>query len=421
MRSFFFLILVLFAQNTFSSTHASPCDSGGSCGTRGGGDFLEWSFYDVAKAIVPRLELSIKLEVKDTVPKLKLTLQCLKVEISQAAQLELDGRSVMAINIPAECKIILSRPSWESLKTNNSRVRLVLHELLALSLVSDFQYELSQRMTEEYFHVSAKPVVSKVNSWKLFTDSQYFEVPADVATIKVIVVGAGGGGGGGHLNRGSGGGGGAGGAVKAQTLFVESSSKIAITVGKGGAGGLGGGLNGLPGGSSSFGDALIAEGGGGGYSGYYNSTMAYGGSGGGSGGGGGGNGVYRVCSGAGGSGGSAGENGWVSKKGGAGGAGTAWAALTDFIHLVEYSKGDGGICAGPENTYNGGGGGGGLVLDSHSAHATSGTASVDQYSGYGGTGGQGFGAGGGGGTGAEGTGGEGFAGAVYIEYFSEIN
>lgn len=432
MRLIIGLILVLGSQLAMANSIISTCSSDGSCGTRGGGDFLEWSFYDLAQAVVPHLVKSEDLEIQADAKKMAKILRCLKVEVSEKESLNLDGRSVMAINVPAECKIILSRPSWENLKSNQNRIRLVLHELLSLALIQDFQYQRSQRLAEAYIQMSEKPVVSRVNTWKIFTESDVFQVPADVTSLRVTVVGAGGGGGGGHLNRGSGGGGGAGGAVKTRTLYVEPSSKIFVSIGKGGSGAKHGGMNGQRGESSSFGKELTAEGGGGGFSGYYNSTMAYGGSGGGSGGGGGGNGVRGVCSGQGGRGGSRGENGWVSKDGGAGGAGTAWDSLEEYIHLVNYSPGGGGICIGRVNAYNGGGGGGGLILDGQSVFAESGTDSQklfegakglgkteDRYEGPGGTGGAGYGAGGGGGGGADGCGGNGADGAVYIEYFTK--
>lgn len=417
MRKLFVIFIFILSPLSFAGENSTSC--GGSCGTRGGGDFLEWSFYDVAKTMVSRLLTSSDSDVQSIALRMTKTLSCLVVEISQESELILDGRSVAAINIPSECKVILSRKSWADLDKDEDKGRLVIHELLPLSGLIDVQYSLSKSITDEYFRLLRRPNVIGFNTFKVFTNSDVFLIPEDVVTLRVTVVGGGGGGGGGHLNRGSAGGGGGGGAVKSRQIFVGGYKHIDVVVGKGGEGSVKGGENGRRGENSSFGYFIVAEGGGGGFSGYYNTTSGYGGVGGGSGGGGGGNGSFRMCSGNGGTAGSYGMSGAVSKNGGAGGAGTAWDSLTDFIRLVSYSPGAGGGCRGPVSVYNGGGGGGGLILDVNQIKAEDGADSIETYGGLGGAGGIGFGAGGGGGTGAEGAGGKGAAGVIYIEYFTK--
>lgn len=404
----------------FSSSHAWANCSGGSCGTRGGGDFLEWTFFDVAKAVVPVLLNTPSPNLKVQVLKMQKSLDCLHVVVSEDPFLDLDGRSVTAINTPSLCQIILSRPGWADLKTNEARVRLVVHELLSLALIEDFQYQKSQVLSLEYFKLVEGLVKGPPNKFLLFTSSGLFSVPTDVSRVRVTIVGAGGGGGGGHLDRGLGGGGGGGGAVRTRDVIVKGMNEVIVTVGQGGAGAQAGGFNGSRGEGSSFGNFLFAEGGGGGYAGYYNTSMGYGGTGSGSGGGGGGSGVRGVCSGAGGKSGAPGENGFVTRNGGAGGAGGGWDSLADFVKLISYEAGQGGACLGPATTYNGGGGGGGLFIGETQVVAENGRASQDLYTGSGGGGGEGYGAGGGGGTGAQGAGGNGAPGVVYIEFFSSL-
>ncbi|MFS4459884.1 glycine-rich domain-containing protein [Bdellovibrio sp. HCB2-146] len=417
MRLLFLVSLILI---TSSVSLAHVC-SGGSCGTRGGGDFLEWSFYDVAKAVVPVLAKSSDKLVQAQTQEMSRVLSCLRVQISEKPFLDLQNRSVIAINDPELCLVILSRPGWEKIQDNESRVRLVVHELVSLALMNDFQYEVSLALSHEYFRLYQLQESLSANRFKIFRSSGVFKVPKDVNRVRVTAVGAGGGGGGGHLARGLGAGGGGGGAVRTREVIVKGTDEVVITVGRGGAGASGGGYNGSKGESSSFGSLLFAEGGGGGYSGYYNTSMGYGGIGGGSGGGGGGSGVNGVCSGAGGVAGSPGKNGFVSRNGGAGGAGSAWDSLDEFIKLNKFSAGPGGRCVGSNTVYNGGGGGGGIQLGEIFIKAEDGRGSDDRYSGLGGSGGEGFGAGGGGGTGAEGVGGAGAPGVVYLEYYSSLS
>lgn len=101
-----------------------------------------------------------------------------------------------------------------------------------------------------------------------FTSSGTFTVPANVRKIQCFVVGGGGGGGSGNGNNGGGAGGGF---TKTGTYNVTPGQQLAVTIGAGGVGGKGedgasGGdwPNGKPGGATSIGNLITANGGNGG-------------------------------------------------------------------------------------------------------------------------------------------------------------
>lgn len=105
------------------------------------------------------------------------------------------------------------------------------------------------------------PTVSR--GYKLLTSSTVFEVPADVTSMKVTVVG--GGGGGAKTNNISTGGGGGGGGVAIQEVTgLTPGSIIQVTVGGAGLGQTTAGTSGTSGGTSSFGSYVSATGGAGG-------------------------------------------------------------------------------------------------------------------------------------------------------------
>ena len=98
-----------------------------------------------------------------------------------------------------------------------------------------------------------------VNAVTTFNNSGTFTVPTGVNTLIDVIVVAGGGGAGGRI----GGGGGAGGVQYATNISVTPSSNFTITIGAGGAA-AGGEAKGATGSDSSFGNTVIAKGGGGG-------------------------------------------------------------------------------------------------------------------------------------------------------------
>lgn len=100
------------------------------------------------------------------------------------------------------------------------------------------------------------------------TGNGTFTPPANVTSIRYLVVGGGGGGGGLNNggNAGGGGGGGAGGVRQGNSLVVAPGTTYAITVGAGGVAGVGGSSQGGTGDNSSIGALVTANGGGGGAS-----------------------------------------------------------------------------------------------------------------------------------------------------------
>lgn len=105
------------------------------------------------------------------------------------------------------------------------------------------------------------PTVSR--GYKLLTSSTVFEVPADVTSMKVTVVGGGGGGAKSKAAAKGGGGGGGGVAIQEVTGLTPGSS-IQVTVGGAGLGTTTAGTSGTSGGTSSFGSYVSATGGAGG-------------------------------------------------------------------------------------------------------------------------------------------------------------
>ena len=105
------------------------------------------------------------------------------------------------------------------------------------------------------------PTVSR--GYKLLTSSTVFEVPADVTSMKVTVVGGGGGGAKSSTSTSGGGGGGGGVAIQEVTGLTPGSS-IQVTVGGAGLGQTTAGKPGTSGGTSSFGSYVSATGGAGG-------------------------------------------------------------------------------------------------------------------------------------------------------------
>lgn len=106
------------------------------------------------------------------------------------------------------------------------------------------------------------PTVSR--GYKLLTSSTVFEVPADVTSMKVTVVGGGGGGAKSAFTTGRGGGGGGGGVAIQEVTGLTPGSSIQVTVGGAGLGRTTNGTSGTSGGTSSFGSYVSATGGAGG-------------------------------------------------------------------------------------------------------------------------------------------------------------
>lgn len=101
--------------------------------------------------------------------------------------------------------------------------------------------------------------------FQIFTASGTFTVPAGVTEVVVEVWGGGGGGGGGTSTSNGGSGGGGGGYSLKHITGLTPGGTVAVTVGAGGGGGAYG-VNGSPGGTSSFGAHCSATGGSGGLS-----------------------------------------------------------------------------------------------------------------------------------------------------------
>lgn len=95
-----------------------------------------------------------------------------------------------------------------------------------------------------------------------FTTSGTFNVPSDVSTVFVEVVGGGGGGAGGD-NLSTSGGGGGGGEIRRAAVPVTPSAALTVTIGAGGAAGALGGNPGSDGGTTTFASAsaIVANGG----------------------------------------------------------------------------------------------------------------------------------------------------------------
>lgn len=234
-----------------------------------------------------------------------------------------------------------------------------------------------------------------------FTSSDTFIVPADVDSVRVLLVGGGGAGAGSHYP------GGGSGNINADTLAVVAGASVPITVGPAGlsAGCAGNSCTGGDGGISSFGALLQAAGGIGGGNNIGTSGN------GGSGGGGAGN------SGFGGAGGSAGSDGdpGNSFAGGLGQGIGVWAPYLAVITESSVTSGAGGIPS--TGSHEGGGGGGGILLNGSGPSAANGGSTATHTGAFGGVG---FGAGGGSGgfDAASGyaIGGDGAPGLVYVEW-----
>lgn len=235
-----------------------------------------------------------------------------------------------------------------------------------------------------------------------YTSSGTFTVPAGVNSVRVLCVGGGGGGCSGHQ------GGGGSGYVNTGTISVSPGQNISITVGSGGLGaqavvstntviGI------TPGGSSSFGGSVTANGG------LVVTGVNQTGNNGGSGGGG-------ACNSGpvGGSGGTNGTNGGSCTYTGGTGQGASFSSGFNLFSANTISGGSGG--AGGTGSHAGGGGGGGVLINGSGPSAQDGTQS------FSGKGGSGYGAGGGAGTynspsgNTRYAGGNGANGLVYIEW-----
>ncbi len=225
-------------------------------------------------------------------------------------------------------------------------------------------------------------------SFTTATNSDYFDVPADISSISVKMWGAGGGGGGGGANN-AGGAGGAGGYTESN-LTVTPGERLYITVGSAGGAGTGNATNSGGGG------------GGGGYSSVRRVTshliIAAGGAGGGGGGrnsgnpggaGGGGGGVTGQTGGA--SGTSGGGAGGTSSSGGSGGVITSGGnSGSSGSSLQGGAGGDGRSAQGTDGSGNNGGtfgnGGNGGSRDATTGYAGGGGGGGGYYGGGGGAG-----------------------------------
>lgn len=268
------------------------------------------------------------------------------------------------------------------------------------------QLESLQRQfnTLQGVSTSALAPVGRTRLITLEADDTYY-VGADVKALEVFVLGGGGGGGNGSLGAGAGGSGGGGGGgggfsyTYLNPLYLPNT--IAVTVGAGGLGGAGTFSGaGDPGGASSFGPYVYANGGNGGALGGVATgaggaaTTAYGN-------------LYR--GGAGGTGqlanGDSALNDQLGAPGGGGGGG--------------YNNGSGGAGAAGASratTSSGGGGAGGAAASTGDPGASVGDSNVYLAPGWGGGGGGGglVDAGGNGGDGVIGAGGGGGGGAVTL-------
>jgi hypothetical protein len=218
-----------------------------------------------------------------------------------------------------------------------------------------------------------------------FSQNTSWQVPGDVKSVRVLVVGGGGGGATGHGN------GGGSGHVRKGTFAVTPCTTLTLTIGQGGA-------TNASGGQSSFGNLLSAQGGSGGQ------QNASGSGAGGSGGGGAGNSGFG---GDGGSNGAAGQNGQTYT----GGAGGNFDSLPGFFGANALTAASGGSKG--SSSHAGGGGGGGVLIGGAGPGGGNGNQSWSAKGG-GGWGGGGGGGGYSGGTYA--TGGTGASGIIYIEW-----
>ena len=227
-----------------------------------------------------------------------------------------------------------------------------------------------------------------------------FIVPDAVDSITVLLIGGGGGGAGTHW------GGGGSGYLAGGTFSVTAGDVYNVMVGEGGghSGCAGNSCFGGEGGTTIFGNLLMAAGGG--------SVSEYfqGGGAGGSGGGGAGNAGFG---GIGGAGGTDGEDG-RQYPGGQGQGIATWNALLGLISEQSVTAGAGGLAG--ESSHAGGGGGGGILIDG--LGLTGGDGFGASFAGA--TGGIGYGAGGGSGGYQSGMGyqmgGAGADGVVIVQY-----
>ena len=227
-----------------------------------------------------------------------------------------------------------------------------------------------------------------------------FEVPAEVTSVRVLLVGGGGGGANGHM------GGGGSGFVYSAVVSVVPGQQIPVVVGRGGLGAQTNNDNYIIGNTaglmSEFGSTVSVSGG--------DTPNGGQGAAGGSGGGG-------SCNSGnpGGTGGTAGSNGLVPPCGTAGGSGQGASFATNLSMFWRRQVSSGGGGAGGTSTHSAGGGGGGVLIN---GIGPSGSDGPQDFSGRGG---HGFGGGGGGGGYQSGlslrfAGGSGAHGVVYIEW-----
>ena len=253
--------------------------------------------------------------------------------------------------------------------------------------VSEFAGALSVTATGSHWSMLGR--IRETRKTAIFTEDDYFRVPGDLhGTVTVRVFGAGAGG---SSNGGAGGGGG----HTASWTGELTEKKYPVTIGKGGG-------PGSPGGSTSFGSLVTAEGG----------SSQNGGT-----GGGGGQGLsdWGVAPGSGSYGGGGGGASTVGGRGGTWGGG---GLDTRGFGLDFDGPGTGGSSSGGGGGYGGvggngtgtkGGGGGGYGGNGGNASNDSGGGG----GGWGGRGGNGYGSwgGGGGGYGLSGNGGNGGGGS----------
>lgn len=249
--------------------------------------------------------------------------------------------------------------------------------------------------------VATVTVVVNSVSFQAFTSNGTFTVPGGITQVKVLCVGGGGGGGSGHQ------GGGGSGFVASGTYAVIPGQTFTITVGNGGNGAQtmyadNSLVGNTPGGASSFGNLLTANGGG--TVGCVNCAAGNGGSGGGG-----------ACN-AGSPGGNGGTNG-AAGTGCTHSPGTGQGSFALHFALFSqntFSAGNGG--QGGTGSHAPGGGGGGVKMNNSGPNGQNGIQTFSAI------GGEGYGGGGGAGgyNGPSGenrwAGGNGAAGLVYVEW-----
>ena len=138
---------LLLASVLFFAVHAA---AGGSSGTRGGGNIDVAEFYDRADLIINSLMAQSPIQVESQtidITILQKNLKLVKVQ-SLRSELTLNGAAVDAINDPEAMRIDFSEPRWRSL-TDESKTRLILHELLGLSRISDLNYGVSSTLLKK--------------------------------------------------------------------------------------------------------------------------------------------------------------------------------------------------------------------------------------------------------------------------------